>query len=147
MNMNATGAKWVAIFVLGLVSFSLGMVPIKISSALRWTRHGCQRSPRSQLIISLLLCFGAGVLLATALTHMLPEVREHVSELVQDPEVWPPLKTIPLTEILLALGFFLVYGLDELVHMVLYRRQHSHLQHEQVKDEHHGKVGTIPQWC
>jgi ZIP Zinc transporter len=80
---------------------------------LRWTTHGCQRSPTSQLILSALLCFGAGVLLATALTHMLPEVRSKVEALMEEPDASAFLKALPLTEVLLAAGFFIVYGLDE----------------------------------
>lgn len=84
-----------------------------ILTIFRWTRHGCQRSPVSQLILSALLCFGAGVLLATALTHMLPEVRSKIEALMEEPEASPFLKALPLTEVLLAAGFFIVYGLDE----------------------------------
>ncbi|XP_059477988.1 zinc transporter ZIP1-like [Neocloeon triangulifer] len=127
--MGPTAAKWIALVTLGLVSFFLGMIPIKISRVLKWTSHGCQKSPRSQLVLSAMLCFGAGVLLATALTHMLPEVRVNVEAAMAAPDVPPWLKRLPLTEVLLAAGFFLVYGLDELVHSSLYRSQHSHFEH------------------
>ncbi|CAB3368388.1 Hypothetical predicted protein [Cloeon dipterum] len=128
--MGPTAAKWIALVTLGLVSFTLGVIPIKLSSALKWTRHGCQKSPRSQLVLSALLCFGAGVLLATALTHMLPEVRKNIDDVITaDPNFPPILKHFPLTEVLLAVGFFIVYGLDELVHSSLYRNQHSHYEH------------------
>lgn len=89
----------------------------------RWTTHGCQRSPVSQLILSALLCFGAGVLLATALTHMLPEVRSKVEALMEEPDASPFLKALPLTEVLLAAGFFIVYGLDEVHFSIFFWKQ------------------------
>jgi len=72
------------------------------------------------LVLSALLCFGAGVLLATALTHMLPEVRANVEELMKDPDFSPFLKSLPLTEVLLSAGFFIVYGLDEVCNKNLF---------------------------
>lgn len=90
--MDVSTAKVISIIALGLGSFVAGMAPACISHSAR------QRHP---LLISCLLCFGGGVLLSTALTHMLPEAREQLPE---------------YTELLLCLGFFLVYIVDEIVH-------------------------------
>lgn len=57
--------KVLAMLILGLGSLLSGMLPAIISERNR------QRFP---LTTSLLLCFGAGILLATALVHILPEV-------------------------------------------------------------------------
>jgi len=57
--------KVLAMLVLGLGSLLSGMLPACISERNR------RRFP---LTTSLLLCFGAGILLATALVHILPEV-------------------------------------------------------------------------
>lgn len=59
--------KVLAMLVLGLGSLLSGMLPAIISERNR------QRFP---LTTSLLLCFGAGILLATALVHILPEVKK-----------------------------------------------------------------------
>lgn len=58
-------AKVLAIFILGIGSLFVGLLPATISERNR------RRYP---LIISILLCFGAGVLLATSVVHMLPDV-------------------------------------------------------------------------
>lgn len=63
--------KVLAMLVLGLGSLLSGMLPAIISERNR------QRFP---LTTSLLLCFGAGILLATALVHILPEVNLTVIE-------------------------------------------------------------------
>ncbi|XP_045775901.1 zinc transporter ZIP1 [Maniola jurtina] len=91
--MEASTAKVISIIALGLGSFVTGMAPACISHSAR------QRHP---LFISCLLCFGGGVLLATSLTHMLPEAREKLPQ---------------YTELLLCAGFFLVYIVDEIVHI------------------------------
>lgn len=92
MAMDIATAKAIAILALGLGSFVTGMLPACISEGTR------QRNP---LTISCLLCFGAGVLLSTSLIHMLPEAREKLPE---------------YSELLLCVGFFIVYFVDEVVH-------------------------------
>lgn len=63
--------KVLAMLVLGLGSLLSGMLPAIISERNRL---------RFPLTTSLLLCFGAGILLATALVHILPEVNLTVAE-------------------------------------------------------------------
>jgi solute carrier family 39 (zinc transporter), member 1/2/3 len=58
-------AKILAMITLGVGSFVVGILPAFI------TENQRRRFP---LVISILMCFGAGVLLATALVHILPEV-------------------------------------------------------------------------
>lgn len=57
--------KIIAMFILGLGSLLSGMLPAIISERNR------RRFP---LVTSLFLCFGGGILLATAMIHILPEV-------------------------------------------------------------------------
>lgn len=68
-NHESDGPKFLAMIFLGIGSFISGLLPIAISQESR------RRFP---LLISVLLCFGAGVLLATALVHMLPDVSTHI---------------------------------------------------------------------
>ncbi|XP_050071983.1 zinc transporter ZIP3 [Anopheles maculipalpis] len=84
-------AKLLAIVVLGFGSFLCGVLPIYISQRNR------ERYPS---VLSFLLCLGAGVLLATAIVHMLPEIRESLGE---------------YAEIVFCGGFFLMYAIDELM--------------------------------
>lgn len=87
---------------LGLGSFFAGMLPASFSVAAR------QRHP---LLVSCLLCFGGGVLLSTSLVHMLPEAREKL-----------PINT----ELLFCVGFFVVYLVDEIVHLFYGNAIQSH---------------------
>lgn len=68
-NGSGEMEKLLAMVVLGMGSFIAGLLPALISERNR------RRFP---LTASLMLCFGAGILLATALIHILPEVRLHV---------------------------------------------------------------------
>ena len=45
-----------------------------VSKVLKWDSS----SPRSQLALTVLQCFGAGVILTTTFTHMLPEVAHYI---------------------------------------------------------------------
>ncbi|CAK1580786.1 unnamed protein product [Parnassius mnemosyne] len=91
--MEVTTAKALSMLALGVGSFITGMLPASFT-------EGARR--KHPLLISTLLCFGAGVLLSTSLLHMLPEAREK----------------LPLhSELMLCVGFFLVYLVDEIVHL------------------------------
>lgn len=93
ISMGKNQAKLLAIVALGIGSFVAGILPLFISQRNRGRFPG---------LISFLLCFGAGVLLATALVHMLPEVRDALKE---------------YAEIVFCLGFFLIYTVDEISHL------------------------------
>ncbi|XP_050084507.1 zinc transporter ZIP3 [Anopheles aquasalis] len=84
-------AKLLAIVALGAGSFICGVLPLCCSQRNR------ERYPR---LLSFLLCFGAGVLLATAIVHMLPEIRSALQQ---------------YAEIVFCGGFFLMYTIDELM--------------------------------
>ena len=79
---------------------------------------------RSQTFInSIMLCFGAGVLLATAMLHILPECREEMEEAQKSLGVsW-------LAEVIFCAGFFLVYLVEEIVHLTLHRTPHREQIH------------------
>ena len=69
--MEVTTSKILAMILLGGVSIIIGFIPLKLG---KWFKSK-DGSPRHGTIFSSLLCFGGGVLLATSLLHMLPEVR------------------------------------------------------------------------
>lgn len=91
-DFNKDGVKAAAMVILGGGSLLFGIVPAWFS------RQNRRRHP---LLISMLLCFGAGVLLATAIVHMLSEVKEQLPK---------------YAELVFCIGFFIVYIVDELVH-------------------------------
>ncbi|CAA9994169.1 unnamed protein product, partial [Nesidiocoris tenuis] len=118
-------AKLSAMAVLGISSFFLGILPIKLASCLRWKPpsganhvHGGAKQP---FVISLLLCFGGGVLLYTVFMHLQPEVQEHMDAIVRTGYI-PSVITdsgINLAQLIFCLGFFFVYLLEETVHVLL----------------------------
>uniref|UniRef100_A0A182IVW3 Zinc/iron transporter n=1 Tax=Anopheles atroparvus TaxID=41427 RepID=A0A182IVW3_ANOAO len=106
-SMSSNEAKLLALVVLGLGSFLCGVLPLFCSQRNR------QRHPG---MLSFLLCFGAGVLLATAIVHMLPEIRASLNQ---------------YAEIVFCIGFFLMYAIDELM-LFCGIGAHDHGEHEQV---------------
>ncbi|MPC83732.1 Zinc transporter ZIP1 [Portunus trituberculatus] len=74
------------------------------------------------------LCFGGGVLLATVFLHLLPETRDSFHKAAT--EGFIPDMAYPMTELVVCLGFFFVYVVEEVVHSCLGRGAgdggHSH---------------------
>ena len=68
--MDTTGTKILAMCLLGGISIILGFIPLKLGKVFK----GKDGDHKHGTIFSSLLCFGGGVLLATSLLHMLPEV-------------------------------------------------------------------------
>uniref|UniRef100_A0A1B0C3C6 Uncharacterized protein n=1 Tax=Glossina palpalis gambiensis TaxID=67801 RepID=A0A1B0C3C6_9MUSC len=70
--LNATSSgnseKVASMFILSLGSLGVSMLPAVIPEYNR---------ARFPLIISLMLCFAAGILLATSMIHILPELSEN----------------------------------------------------------------------
>ena len=66
--MSPLEAKIACMALLGFVSFILGAIPWKLYKYLATESRG------RKLTVSIMLCFGAGVLLATAMIHIIPEV-------------------------------------------------------------------------
>lgn len=70
-----------------------------------------------KMFMSGCLCFGGGVLLATVFLHLLPETREDFHKAVT--RGFMPDLGYPLTELVVCLGFFFVYVVEEVVHSCL----------------------------
>ena len=120
--MEVVWAKVTAMSILGIVSLILGLLPLKVGPKME--RHPFMRNT----VISMLLCFGGGVLMATCFTHILPEVIESF-ESVEATE------HKPIGEIVFCAGFFLIYFLEELVHRTCDRQEEcdedeGHLHHK-----------------
>lgn len=146
-----TVAKTCAMLVLGLGSFILGVVPLKLT---KWWRknptapasvsssssgghsHGGQSATGSP-VVSLLLCFGGGVLLFTTLLHLQPEVREGVNRLQETGQLPNGQGTEHLGDLIFCVGFFMVFLIDEIVHSVLDRCAASHADRSSAEDVLH----------
>ncbi|XP_023710544.1 zinc transporter ZIP1 [Cryptotermes secundus] len=114
-------AKVVSMIVLSVATFILGMIPTALSAWFGWNRKtdgSLDTSRTSRLILSLLICFGGGALLSTMFLHMLPEVREFISELQAESEIAET--SVSLPELLMCCGFFIMYLLEELTHLYIH---------------------------
>ncbi|KAF0304760.1 Zinc transporter ZIP1 [Amphibalanus amphitrite] len=101
--MTVLAAKLGALAILFSTSLLLGLLPFPLRP---WLRQGTGRSRAARLAISCLQCLGGGVLLATVLTHMLPEIRESL-------EAGGRGGDFPLAEVLLCAGMFSIYAVEE----------------------------------
>ena len=116
-------AKVVSMIVLSLATIILGLLPIKLATWLKWNRTtdgNLNTSDKPTLILSLLLCFGGGALLCTTFLHMLPEMRETVTDLQAEGRIAET--NFHLPELIMCCGFFAMYLIEGLVHLYVHGR-------------------------
>lgn len=113
---GTTTAKAVAMCVLFSLSFMMGCLPIQLSKWLKW-----DESSKNNKMVNFLLCVGGGVLLCTTFLHLLPEVNEQLTEL-QEESLFPELK-FHFPELLMCIGFLIMYFVEECVHVYLENRK------------------------
>merc|ERR1711892_883236 len=110
--------------ILAASSFLVGLSTIQLRRVLGTHTSEVKRS--QTLVTSFLLCFGAGVLLATSMLHILPEIREGMVGAAENLGIeW-------LAELVVCAGFFLVYLVEELVHLTLHTTPHREQLHKTV---------------
>lgn len=119
-------AKLIAMLAIFIGSVAVGCAPIVLARCLRPLRQ-----PPDCLygrLVSLLLCFGGGVLLFTTFLHLLPECRRTFKQLEHSGRIRPLLEYfgIELSEICVCCGFFVVFAVEETVHFVLDRVHRVH---------------------
>ncbi|XP_059053278.1 zinc transporter ZIP1-like isoform X2 [Achroia grisella] len=68
-----------------------------------------------------LLAFGGGVLFSTTFMHLLPEVDENIELLQEEGQI--PDMPIYLAGLIMCAGFFMMYLIEELVHLYIQSRQ------------------------
>lgn len=88
-------------------------------------------------VVSLLLCFGGGVLLFTTLLHLQPEVRDGVKRLQESGTLPTGQGTEHLGDIIFCIGFFLVFLVDEFMHSAVDRFLASHATRRSAGDVLH----------
>ncbi|KAB0792476.1 hypothetical protein PPYR_14435 [Photinus pyralis] len=109
-------AKAVAMCTLFVASFAIGILPIKLSQWLNW-----ESNTRGKDFATTFLCFGGGVLLCTIFFHLLPEVTENVQALVEMGSF--PSTRFSFAEILMCTGFFVLYFVEECVHLYIHKKE------------------------
>lgn len=143
-NSDVVIAKSIAAVTLFLVSVISGIIPFKLAQIYKWNDQSVEdnqkRQQKTKLIVSILLCFGGGVLLATTFLHLLPDIKAEIIELQEKkliPE-WP----VALAELLMCGGFFLIYLIEELVHNYLHRHQHKKQKQKNVLEKKDGTAAS-----
>ncbi|CAG7818392.1 unnamed protein product [Allacma fusca] len=118
--MDLTLLKEIIIIALFLVVFLCVSIP-RI-----WAHNAAQRSgvdyfhsERYSKIVSILNCFAAGIFLGTCLLHLFPDVRQNVTKAMEqiDPE-----ETFPFAEFTIAMGFFLLLTIEQILADIRERR-------------------------
>lgn len=112
-------AKATAMTVLFVAALIAGLIPIKLAQWFKW-ENGSTEKGRTGLIVSLMLAFGGGVLLCTTFMHLLPEVKENVERLQASGEL--PEFGFHFAELLMCIGFFTMYFIEQCVHAYLHSR-------------------------
>lgn len=131
--MELVSTKILVLTLLGVIRLFFGLVPLKITKKLKlWGESGVsvqlveQRRARVDTAISLCLCFGGGVLLATCFIHMIPEVRESLEVVKRSgSSVISHDTSFPFAELLICCGFFLVYVIEEIAHRLFVHSGHK----------------------
>lgn len=118
-------AKVVTMCALGGASFLVGMLPVYLKRLIP-----IQTSEQDKhLTLSLLLCFGGGVLLFTTFLHLQPEVRESFARLESENKIPTIGYGISTSELVFCLGFFFVYLIEELIHSCLDKKMKHDVLH------------------
>lgn len=111
-------------FSLFVVSVICGVIPFKLAKVFKWTEPidpSSNKKNTSATTVNILLCFGGGVLLATTFLHLLPEINHTIAGLEEEGIL--PEMNLNLGELLMMIGFFVIYLIEELVHNYLHRHQ------------------------
>lgn len=119
-------AKIISAAVLFGVSVLCGIIPFKLAQIFKWSEPidpNSKSEKKSAKVVSGLLCFGAGVLLATTFLHLLPEVAGEVTHLKATGQL--PDSSLHFAEIFMMTGFFVIYLIEELIHSYLHRYQNK----------------------
>jgi len=102
-------AQAVSMVVLSVAPMLLGMLPRVLVRRFKLPVLGMETSEKMRNILSGFLCFGGGVLMATAFVHLLPDVHDGMAKQGLD-------TVVPLAELICCLGFFFIYFIEEMVH-------------------------------
>jgi len=127
---DVLAAKIGSMCILGGLSLFFGLIPIKVVEKFGLANLDKKgKSSKTQITLTALNCFGAGVILTTCFTHMLPEVNEGLEMSYKDGSLTEP--KVPLAEILVICGFLMIYLIEEIAHVLLHKFRSA----EESKDE------------
>ncbi|XP_050353864.1 zinc transporter ZIP1-like [Nymphalis io] len=115
-------AKGVSMAVLFCASMICGIVPLFLATRFRWISPDDAGNLKSKnKVVMTLLSFGGGVLLSTTFLHLLPEVDHNIEDLQSSGKMQE--FEFSLAALLMCCGFFIMYLVEELVHIYIHRRE------------------------
>ncbi|XP_014371929.2 zinc transporter ZIP1 [Papilio machaon] len=124
-------AKGVSMAVLFCASMICGIVPLFLAKRFRWiSTDEAQNLKSKNRVVMSLLSFGGGVLLSTTFLHLLPEVQENVDYLQKMGRLREFDFSLP--PLLMCCGFFIMYLVEELVHIYIHHRERQNGQTAQL---------------
>merc|ERR1712223_1207282 len=134
-KMELNICKVIALIVLPIVSFFCAFLPLKIRKVSKFFRS---KNERKDSILTVIQCFGGGILLGTVLIILLPEIREGLSSFND--------ASIPLAELLLSAGFFIIYLIEELLQFAKpdYCKHLSHFQVFSEDQDENENIDKLP---
>lgn len=122
--MDLISTKILVAVLFGCLRFIFGILPLKIYAVLkRWEKQEAKaafinekRHHQVQCALAMCQSFGGGVLFATCLLHMMPEVHESVEEFKKYTEIETG---YPFSQLIVCLGFLLIYFVEEASHWLI----------------------------
>lgn len=112
-------AKGTSMVVLGGVAFLITILPVVFHRLFTSHKFSKKNSLGDVSVLSLFLSFGGGVLLCTTFLHLLPEVTENIEALQKAGKLTEDFP-LPLPELIMCIGFFTMYIIEEVVHKFLH---------------------------
>lgn len=133
--MDLLSVKLIVLVLMGFGRICCGMLPLAIVKIIsgRWSKSADRRLKK---VISVLIFFGGGVMLATCFLHMMPEVQESFNEALPDAH-------LPYPQIIFVGGFFLVYFIEDIVHALIHKRMTAKKQRKNKKQGKKGSAGPL----
>ncbi|XP_075983287.1 zinc transporter ZIP1-like [Anticarsia gemmatalis] len=120
-------AKGVSMAVLFCASMICGLAPLFLAKKLNWmSAEDAGNLKTTNRVVMTLLSFGGGVLLSTTFMHLMPEIQENV-EYLQGIGTMREFE-FSITPLLTCCGFFIMYLVEELVHMYIHHRERKNGQ-------------------
>ncbi|XP_050430145.1 zinc transporter ZIP1-like [Adelges cooleyi] len=127
---GALRSKFLAMLFLGASSLIAGSVPVCVFDRLVGRGRPRVSGALVDSVLRVVLNFGGGVLLCTTFLHLLPEVREGVEQLARQNILDAGQhSTEMLAELIMCVGFFFIYSVEELVHAFADGHHHGHSLH------------------
>ena len=125
--MHSLAMKIVSLAVLFLVTLTAGIIPIKLQRK-RTQSNADRRSIRDnrrKQLISLCTCFAGGAFFASSMLELIPVVQKDFKAVFDNANINT---NFPVAEFGISIGFFLILTLEQIIHVVKERSQHT--EHE-----------------